>query len=137
MVDAGRRESVGGFGVARNVRAGSGKDLRSPSPGLAESGLRGVTWWAVTGSNRRHPACKAGALPTELTALYLSRAQKQYVIISIELSLSQTDNLGVNDVTRSKDQCLSAVLERNAYRTFRKHPRISEPSLSPAYGRIQ
>jgi len=20
-------------------------------------------WWAVTGSNRRHPACKAGALP--------------------------------------------------------------------------
>src|SRR4029078_2843838 len=26
-------------------------------------------WWAVTGSNRRHPACKAGALPAELTAL--------------------------------------------------------------------
>src|SRR6185312_2238492 len=25
--------------------------------------------WAVTGSNRRHPACKAGALPAELTAL--------------------------------------------------------------------
>ena len=25
-------------------------------------------WWAVTDSNRRHPACKAGALPTELTA---------------------------------------------------------------------
>src|SRR5262245_2139977 len=28
----------------------------------------GETWWAVTDSNRRHPACKAGALPTELTA---------------------------------------------------------------------
>ena len=27
-------------------------------------------WWAVTGSNRRHPACKAGALPAELTALF-------------------------------------------------------------------
>src|SRR5262245_49388659 len=26
-------------------------------------------WWAVTDSNRRHPACKAGALPAELTAL--------------------------------------------------------------------
>src|SRR3954466_1147307 len=26
-------------------------------------------WWAVTGSNRRPPACKAGALPAELTAL--------------------------------------------------------------------
>ena len=25
--------------------------------------------WAVTGSNRRLPACKAGALPAELTAL--------------------------------------------------------------------
>jgi hypothetical protein len=23
-------------------------------------------WWRQTGSNRRHPACKAGALPTEL-----------------------------------------------------------------------
>jgi hypothetical protein len=26
-------------------------------------------WWAMTGLNRRHPACKAGALPTELIAL--------------------------------------------------------------------
>src|SRR5713101_3072351 len=31
--------------------------------------IRGEGWWAVTDSNRRHPACKAGALPTELTAL--------------------------------------------------------------------
>ena len=23
-------------------------------------------WWSLTGSNRRHPACKAGALPAEL-----------------------------------------------------------------------
>jgi hypothetical protein len=28
-------------------------------------GLRAV-WWSQTGSNRRPPACKAGALPTEL-----------------------------------------------------------------------
>ena len=35
-----------------------------------QAGRRGLeTWWAVTGSNRRHPACKAGALPAELTAL--------------------------------------------------------------------
>jgi hypothetical protein len=26
-------------------------------------------WWAMTGSNCRPPACKAGALPTELIAL--------------------------------------------------------------------
>ena len=24
-------------------------------------------WWSVSGSNRRPPACKAGALPAELT----------------------------------------------------------------------
>ena len=31
------------------------------------SGLR--EWWSRTGSNRRHPACKAGALPAELRPL--------------------------------------------------------------------
>ena len=30
-------------------------------------GLR--KWWSRTGSNRRHPACKAGALPAELRPL--------------------------------------------------------------------
>jgi hypothetical protein len=29
---------------------------------------QGQIWWAMTGSNRRHPACKAGALPAELIA---------------------------------------------------------------------
>jgi hypothetical protein len=29
-------------------------------------------WWAMTGSNCRHPACKAGALPTELITHILS-----------------------------------------------------------------
>lgn len=30
-------------------------------------GIRGSkVWWSLTESNRRHPACKAGALPTEL-----------------------------------------------------------------------
>ncbi len=28
--------------------------------------LRGTTWWSLSGSNRRPPACKAGALPAEL-----------------------------------------------------------------------
>jgi hypothetical protein len=30
--------------------------------------VRGLSLWAVRGSNTRPPACKAGALPTELTA---------------------------------------------------------------------
>ena len=28
-------------------------------------------WWSRTGSNRRHPACKAGALPAELRPLII------------------------------------------------------------------
>ena len=32
----------------------------------APSGSRRKRWWSWTGSNRRPPACKAGALPTEL-----------------------------------------------------------------------
>ena len=28
-------------------------------------------WWSRTGSNRRHPACKAGALPAELRPQFL------------------------------------------------------------------
>lgn len=31
-------------------------------------------WWRMTGSNRRPPACKAGALPTELIPLFLGDA---------------------------------------------------------------
>ena len=30
-------------------------------------------WWSLTGSNRRHPACKAGALPAELRPHFLNR----------------------------------------------------------------
>jgi hypothetical protein len=52
-----------------------------PAPGIARRGHSAMKlltslprkpwnhWWAVTDSNRRHPACKADALPAELTAL--------------------------------------------------------------------
>lgn len=33
--------------------------------GLRQGG-RSEVWWSLTESNRRHPACKAGALPAEL-----------------------------------------------------------------------
>ena len=36
---------------------------------LLVSSLLFFEWWAMTGSNCRHPACKAGALPAELIAL--------------------------------------------------------------------
>jgi hypothetical protein len=32
--------------------------------------MKGRIWWRMTGSNRRPPACKAGALPAELIPLY-------------------------------------------------------------------
>ena len=35
----------------------------------ASSRLTSEGWWSRTGSNRRHPACKAGALPAELRPL--------------------------------------------------------------------
>ncbi len=38
---------------------------------LLVSSLLFFEWWAMTGSNCRHPACKAGALPAELIALLL------------------------------------------------------------------
>ena len=31
-----------------------------------DSGRYGAKWWSYAGSNRRPPACKAGALPAEL-----------------------------------------------------------------------
>ena len=34
-----------------------------------KAGTRPGKWWSRTGSNRRHPACKAGALPAELRPL--------------------------------------------------------------------
>ena len=34
-------------------------------------------WWSQTGSNRRPPACKAGALPTELWPLQVSEIRSQ------------------------------------------------------------
>ncbi len=46
------------------------EDLSSPSFLRANAGLpanpTNREWWSQTGSNRRPPACKAGALPTEL-----------------------------------------------------------------------
>ena len=40
--------------------------VRSDGKACGLCGLAGG-WWSVSGSNRRPPACKAGALPAELT----------------------------------------------------------------------
>ena len=41
-----------------------------PGGGRIESG-RFESWWSWSGSNRRPPECKSGALPAELQPLYL------------------------------------------------------------------
>ena len=40
--------------------------MRTRSSSRARSRRPSEVWWSQTGSNRRPPACKAGALPTEL-----------------------------------------------------------------------
>ena len=46
----------------------------------AQVALRAIApekWWSQTESNRRHPACKAGALPTELWPRSRERCEAQ------------------------------------------------------------
>ena len=52
----------------------SGSDYSSSLDICAARGCLAVAaWWSQTGSNRRPPACKAGALPTELWPLVRPR----------------------------------------------------------------
>ena len=49
--------------------SGGGLRCGRPARSSAKAPARPATvWWAVRDSNPRHPACKAGALPAELTA---------------------------------------------------------------------
>ena len=54
---------------------------RNCAPGCETLGASGREnspgWWSQTGSNRRPPACKAGALPTELWPLQVSGIRSQ------------------------------------------------------------
>ena len=56
---------------ARRIRG----ERRQITSGRADSGSISTDWWSQTGSNRRPPACKAGALPTELWPLVQRQAQ--------------------------------------------------------------
>ena len=50
--------------------------------------LRLSFWWRMTGSNRRPPACKAGALPAELIPHYVALPHS---ILSMDPSLRWDD----------------------------------------------
>ena len=47
-------------------------DKRDPDGRAGGDPPAAVQWWSQTGSNRRPPACKAGALPAELWPLSLN-----------------------------------------------------------------
>ena len=64
----GRRSNQLSYAPAGGEACGREASLSACTAlGFAKSRRGG--WWAVTGSNCRHPRCKRGALPTELTAL--------------------------------------------------------------------
>ena len=60
---------------ARDVQIGRNRRVVWPvaAPWIVRGGLAEV--WSWTGSNRRHPACKAGALPAELQPLETSASE--------------------------------------------------------------
>ena len=62
-----------------------------------------VELWAVTGSNRRPPACKAGALPAELTARALSS-----VALAAEVGSSGLGRIGHGSNPKPKEIIMAA-----------------------------
>ena len=46
--------------------AADGTRTRDPRDTLTNATTVSLYWWVMAESNRQHPACKAGALPTEL-----------------------------------------------------------------------
>ena len=76
-------------------------------------------WWALTGSNRRHSACKADALPTELSALRNKNSetifmiQEKYIIYFLTLSKISLNNL----LSIFKNQDFKKMAQRTGQRT--------------------
>src|SRR5450830_922573 len=75
-----------------------------------------VSWWRLTGSNRRPPACKAGALPAELNPrnfwwVWLGSNQRPPRYQHGALTSRATDPLG--SVIRASMQALPAPQPNN------------------------
>ena len=64
-------------------------------------------WWSQTESNRRPPACKAGALPTELWPRIAAPAKRELVGLGrFELPTSRLSSARSNQLSyRPKSQC--------------------------------
>ena len=66
-LNRGRKPNSSSHGKQNlTIRQSSPPAGRAAGAALSSSEASLVKWWSQTGSNRRHPACKAGALPAEL-----------------------------------------------------------------------
>ena len=63
-----------------------------------------ILWWVVTGSNRRHSACKADALPTELTTHYHIKTHQR------SLTVHQSNRVLLGCFTTRLGLCLDVFL---------------------------
>ena len=105
--------------------------LRDPA---ASSSRR---WWSQTGSNRRPPACKAGALPTELWP----RKRKMVGLGRFELPTSRLSSARSNQLSY-KPQALKAPtpparakLQRGLVRDEERETKTAVSRLSGLTGR--
>ena len=58
----GEEVRIPGFGTFK-VTQRAARKARNPSSARFSCQLNAFEWWAVRGSNPRHPRCKRGALP--------------------------------------------------------------------------
>ena len=84
-------------------------------------------WWILTGSNRRPPACKTGALPAELRTRYYTRLVPRAGIEPARYNIPQdfkscastysaTQAYGVPETIRTSDPLIkSQLLYRLSY----------------------
>ena len=71
------------------------RSSRSTAPHL-------MAWWSQTGSNRRPPACKAGALPTELWPRSRAKAKRLIRVVGLgrlELPTSRLSSARSNQLS--------------------------------------
>ena len=80
--------------------------LVSKRPNLNLTDLRLNSWWRMTGSNRRPPACKAGALPAELIPL-IGHANNLVGLVGLEPTTPALSTRCSNQLSYSPKCCSS------------------------------
>ena len=83
------------------VKERKNSDLEKTKP--KPDGLRLNFWWRMTGSNRRPPACKAGALPAELIP-HLGDANNLVGLVGLEPTTPALSTRCSNQLSYSPDK---------------------------------